>query len=1643
MEQKIEKSLKRWLKRRVKVTLGLVVAFMITGGLGFAEEGTTNNINLEYDGTAGASINVTIDKNNNENIKVDEEFKKDVNSDKEKWKIIINRTTIVGEGEDRKLSQGSNQDVDQIKSENNVTINFTNLGEYIARNIGKGGELEILGVEYQRAKQEYEDNGTDKDKYSNYLTAKRNYIDGLLKLMGDVVIQNNGDLINDSSKLEECNIHSLVLTDEDKEAIIGTIINNGNISTTGKTNIGAENNATTSNRGEAIVSAVINNGKIQLLSNNSTDGDNKRHNIYAYSAGKNSLIGYIENNGIISGIKGQKKDDLLKDIINGTTNIISSSPQGDSTIAYVVNNGMLCDADINIASLSGSGNFTVSRIEEVSNTGTMFGRVNIYNRNEHGGHAQISGFVNKGGIYATRSIIINDNISSTSDSTNPEVVMENIINYGEMKTFPQLNASGKEEIVYSVFSNAMRTTADSELGSNDVGTSKMQDIYNYGTMEAGGDTFYIAGKNALIDITNKGTMVSTKENIFHNVSINTKGTTNFTYKNAGTIVAEKSFLWTDSFANFENSSIDNSGIIAAKRILMTNKEHDDYKNNGNEVHLGIEADIKNEKGKVDYSNSKGMFVIVDNEGFISNIIVPNTKENKVTFTTKTATKGKDNKYEYKTKDTEYTVKNVKIIENLFDDSLGLTLTEDEIKKIGQGKIDEYLKFDETKNKYYIKDSLKQQYYQDGVIKSPSGGFNYFIATIGMNLVKTESITKNDEDFKGGEINNHILNGIDNTLLVNDGTTVVNDSIINAYETAIKFDGDGTELVLSNTTVNGGVKIGEKNKDDGVSTGLSGNKSDLVLSDYIIVGDNNDNTLTINGATTEENVEQQNSAIINGGIALGKGNDTLNINGYNVFINGKIDADAEDDTENHSSTGLVSQKNKDATEGNNDILNISGNLNIFNDVLNFEKTNISGDVTIYGRVPDGRYGEIDRSLIFNGGDITVKDGGTLTLRIDTVGHNTGDVISDHALIKNEGTLATEDDGKIRIAATGLGWQTVINLGKNDISGLDTIGEDIGYDFIINQNGDIIRVKEKGQLEVTSLLHTIRKMTEDEIIAAKDKELEGLTEDEKKEIINDHNNYVIIDAKESLGDIICVDPDTYLGSGGIKYTQLDKIYKDILNSGSLGKFKVVGSTDEEQEQSLMEFLNYLQEMYTETPYSFTSELSRKSLGTFRSSIVDYPFMANEDNWMIYGGLTHVDGGTKDTYYGKGYYDLDINTATDVKADMTTTGAYALAEYGHTEYTSTGFVVGGANNKLDLSNGSNSEGDMAYLGAYVKHQKDNWRWIAGAGIQWGDYDSERATQRRRVCDQIEQDENFEAHHHDLAYDVFLEGKYSYELSDNLFLEPHVGGSYTWLKQNSIHEKDRALAIDIDSKRFEYAELEAGVDLKKVIPHDDGVSNIKLGLSYKYLLSGYEDEYLHGKYQVYNSSEAKPQDGFDILVPAKNRGSIEASLKYELEKDSGWLFDVKGSYVFETDDKNDVRYDSRSKNLRDGEWMIGVGIGFKFDSIKDFTITNLFDFDKSEIKPEGREMIKEASDKLNKRAKGTVTIDGHTDWMGTEEYNQKLSERRASAVEEEFKKNVTNENIKYETKGYGETRPIADNNTEEGRAQNRRVEVNFSKNK
>ncbi|SMC24606.1 OmpA-OmpF porin, OOP family [Desulfacinum hydrothermale DSM 13146] len=99
-------------------------------------------------------------------------------------------------------------------------------------------------------------------------------------------------------------------------------------------------------------------------------------------------------------------------------------------------------------------------------------------------------------------------------------------------------------------------------------------------------------------------------------------------------------------------------------------------------------------------------------------------------------------------------------------------------------------------------------------------------------------------------------------------------------------------------------------------------------------------------------------------------------------------------------------------------------------------------------------------------------------------------------------------------------------------------------------------------------------------------------------------------------------------------------------------------------------------------------------------------------------------------------------------------------------------------------------------------------------------------------------------------------------------------------------------------------------------------------------------------------------------------------------------------------------------------------------------FDFDKSDIKPEWQPVLDEGAEILKKHPQIRIIIEGHTDSIGTEAYNQKLSERRAKAVYDYFvAKGV--EATRMKAVGYGELKPKADNATKEGRAINRRVEI------
>ena len=99
-------------------------------------------------------------------------------------------------------------------------------------------------------------------------------------------------------------------------------------------------------------------------------------------------------------------------------------------------------------------------------------------------------------------------------------------------------------------------------------------------------------------------------------------------------------------------------------------------------------------------------------------------------------------------------------------------------------------------------------------------------------------------------------------------------------------------------------------------------------------------------------------------------------------------------------------------------------------------------------------------------------------------------------------------------------------------------------------------------------------------------------------------------------------------------------------------------------------------------------------------------------------------------------------------------------------------------------------------------------------------------------------------------------------------------------------------------------------------------------------------------------------------------------------------------------------------------------------------FDFNKAVLRPDGKVKIDHAIKVMQDNPSIRLSIEGHTDSIGSDAYNQKLSERRANAVREYMvSKGISSSRLT--TRGFGKSKPIASNKTAEGRAENRRVEL------
>ncbi len=131
--------------------------------------------------------------------------------------------------------------------------------------------------------------------------------------------------------------------------------------------------------------------------------------------------------------------------------------------------------------------------------------------------------------------------------------------------------------------------------------------------------------------------------------------------------------------------------------------------------------------------------------------------------------------------------------------------------------------------------------------------------------------------------------------------------------------------------------------------------------------------------------------------------------------------------------------------------------------------------------------------------------------------------------------------------------------------------------------------------------------------------------------------------------------------------------------------------------------------------------------------------------------------------------------------------------------------------------------------------------------------------------------------------------------------------------------------------------------------------------------------------------------------------------------------------------------KQAKELEAVKGAEVTRVGDELKvTFSEKILFDYDSSTLKGAAQSQLDQVAAVLVKYPDTDILVMGHTDATGSDDYNQGLSERRANAVTNYIEgRGVAASRVR--AKGYGETSPVADNATEEGRAQNRRVEFSI----
>ena len=261
-----------------------------------------------------------------------------------------------------------------------------------------------------------------------------------------------------------------------------------------------------------------------------------------------------------------------------------------------------------------------------------------------------------------------------------------------------------------------------------------------------------------------------------------------------------------------------------------------------------------------------------------------------------------------------------------------------------------------------------------------------------------------------------------------------------------------------------------------------------------------------------------------------------------------------------------------------------------------------------------------------------------------------------------------------------------------------------------------------------------------------------------------------------------------------------------------------------------------------------------------------------------------------YSKNEYDRK-GIVGDYSSETESTGLMAAFGYGVNETTTAGIALSGVKQDVD-TDGGNADADLFYLGVYGNKVVGNYDFIAGFGYQFGEYDADNTIGNVHGSDKYDSQ----------ALSGYVRGRYTADLGDGLSVQPKVRLGYTYVDQDNA--KDSYFGVsDAEVSTFD---AEAGFDIVKSVQLETTKVDVKFGASYIKAM-GDTDKEFEGRFYGKGTS-----DKFDVLGAELAENTLKFNLGAEAVNENGFFYNGGFTYEFGSDDTE--------------AYGVQAGVGYKF---------------------------------------------------------------------------------------------------------------------